>query len=226
MNSYCEITLRFFSIILPWAIRRKLFNEILGYKIDSKARISSLAWIRPKHLIMAPGTYIGPFTVAINIDLIDMEENAYIGRNNWITGNNVGTSEYFQNCNNRISALLMKNNSSITKHHIIDCTDQIVIGEYATIAGYYSQFLTHGINIINNHQECAAIIIGSYTLIGTGVIILGGAVLPSYSVLGAGSVLIDNYTKSHMLYGGTPAKPIKDISRDAKYFNRASRIVN
>lgn len=36
----------------------------------------------------------------------------------------------------------------------------------------------------------------------------------------AGAVLNKTYTEEWKLYGGVPAKPIKDISKDAKYFNR------
>jgi acetyltransferase-like isoleucine patch superfamily enzyme len=115
--------------------------------------------------------------------------------------------------------------SAITKNHHIDCTNLIEIGKFSTIAGYQSQLLTHSINILENIQGSAPIKIGAYTFVGTNVTILGGAVLPNYSVLGAKSLLNKKHTQEWMLYGGVPAQPLKEIPKDAKYFHRVDGYV-
>ena len=49
--------------------------------------------------------------------------------------------------------------------------------------------------------------------------------LPDYSVLGAGAVLNKKYDERYKLYAGVPARPVKDIDRNAKYFDRLSGFV-
>ncbi|WP_207423419.1 acyltransferase [Desertivirga brevis] len=169
---------------------------------------------------------IDHFTVAVNLSLIKMGANSGIGRSNWITGypTNNG-SKHFNHQPERRAELLLGESSEITKHHHLDCTNVLEIGRFATIAGYHSQFLTHSINVMENRQDSAPIKIGDYTFVGTDVVVLGGAVLPSHSVLGAKSLLNKAHTDSWKLYGGVPAKAISDIPAEAKYFTRIDGFV-
>ena len=70
------------------------------------------------------------------------------------------------------------------------------------------------------------VLIGDYCFVGTGSIVLSGSVLPSYSVLGAGSVLNKAYEETHMLYAGNPARPVKKLDAELKYFVRSIGFVN
>ncbi|MFT3932639.1 MAG: acyltransferase [Chitinophagaceae bacterium] len=217
--------LKIITFFLPWFLRRKALNSWFGFEIHPKASIG-LSWIFPKKLIMAEGSRIDHFSVAINLDSIEMREKSFIGRNNWITGFPTGSdSVHFKHQQDRKAALFMDTFSSVTKHHHLDCTNIIKIGKYATVAGYQSQLLTHSINVVKNIQDSEPIDIGEYTFIGTNVVILGGAVLPAYSVLGAKSLLNKAYTEEWKLYGGVPAKTISDIPKNAAYFNRTDGYV-
>ena len=106
------------------------------------------------------------------------------------------------------------------QNHHIDCTNIITIGNFSTVAGYQSQLLTHSIDVMESRQHSAPISIGDYTFVGTNVVILGGASLPAFSVLGAKSLLNKSFTEQYTLYGGVPAKAIAPIDKQAKYFNR------
>lgn len=208
------------TIILPWKVKRFLLIKIWKYEIHPNAKIG-LAYIFPKHLKMEKGSKIDHFTVAIHLDLIILNENASISRSNWITGFPTNSkSKHFQHQINRKCELIIGKESAITKHHHIDCTNQVKIGNYTTIAGYYSQFLTHSINIHENRQDSAPIEIGDYCFVGTNSVVLGGASLPSYSVLGAKSLLNKKFTEEYTLYGGAPAKSIQPIPEAAAYFHR------
>ncbi|MFD2573291.1 acyltransferase [Spirosoma soli] len=217
--------LKLITFFLPWSLRRRALNRWFGFEIHPTARIG-LAWVFPNKLVMREGARIDHLTVAINLDLIDMEPKASIGRGNWITGFPTNTdSAHFKHQPKRQAELWLGESASVNKDHHIDCTNRIYIGRFATIAGYQSQFLTHSINVEDNIQDSAPIYIGDYTFVGTNVVVLGGAVLPAHSVLGAKSLLnracIDDWT----LYAGVPAKAIKEISRGAKYFTRAEGYV-
>ena len=217
--------LQLFCLLFPWRIKRRLLHWFFGYQLHPKAYIG-LAWVYPDQLIMEEGSRIGHFTVAIHLDEVRMQAKATIGRNNWITGfSSKLASKHFQHQPNRISALYMGEGAAITKHHHIDCTSPIHIGKFTTIAGYYSQLLTHSIDIYESRQDSHPISIGDYCFVGTNVVILGGARLPDYSVLGAKSLLNKSYEQPYMLYGGNPAKPIQAIDASAKYFHRQQPFV-
>ena len=217
--------LKLFSFFLPWSLRRKALQSWFGFQIHPTARIG-MAWVFPKKLSMAAGTRIDHFTVAVNLESIEMAANATIGRSNWITGFPIDTnSPHFRHQAGRRAELIMGESAAITKHHHIDCTNLIDIGAFSTVAGYYSQLLTHSIDVTENRQDSLPIIIGAYTFLGTNVVILGGSVLPAYSVLGAKSLLNKVYETEWKLYGGVPAKMLTDISKDAKYFNRTDGFV-
>lgn len=208
------------TMFMPWCLRRRILNGYFHYDIHPKAHIG-FAYVLPKYLKMAAGARIDHFTVAIHLDRIELGENSKIGRSNWITGfPTATTSRHFAHDEARRSELLIGRESAITKHHHIDCTSAIHIGDFVTIAGYQSQLLTHSIDVYQGRQDSHPIRIGNYCFVSTGVKILGGAELPAYSVLAAGAVLNKPQHEEWSLYGGVPAKKIKDIPRDAQYFLR------
>lgn len=217
--------LKALSILLPWPLRRWMLQRLWGYQIHPSARIG-LAWVFPKHLHMGAGSKIDHFTVAIHLDCIEMGAYASIGRSNWITGFPTATSsKHFQHQPDRQARLSMGESAAITKQHHLDCTHSIDIGAFSTLAGYHSQLLTHAIDVQHNRQDCQPISIGAYTFVGTNVVILGGAVLPAHSVLGAKSLLNKAYAQEWMLYAGVPARAVKAISREAQYFVRENGFV-
>jgi acetyltransferase-like isoleucine patch superfamily enzyme len=206
--------------MLPWAVRRWVLCKIYKYEIHPTAYIG-FSFVFPKHLVMKKGSRIGHFNVAIHLDKIEMGDNASIDRGNWITGFPTRTlSKHFSHQPDRQCELIIGNESAITKNHHIDSTNQIIIGDFVRIAGYRSQFLTHSINIQENRQDSAPILIGDYCFVSTRVVVLGGSVLPAKSVLGAGAVLNKAYSETGCLYGGVPAKKILEFSDKDMYFSR------
>ena len=217
--------MKLISVILPWRLRRWLLNRYFKFEIHPTARIG-LAWVFPDKLIMAAGSKIDHFTVAIHLDTINIGQNSSIGRGNWITGFSTKTdSLHFKHQSDRKAALIMGASSSITKNHHIDCTNIISIGNFSTVAGYQSQLLTHSIDVLECRQDSKPIYIGDYSFVGTNVVVLGGASLPPRSVLGAKSLLNKAFTEEYTLYGGVPAKAIGPVSKDAKYFKRTEGFV-
>ena len=155
------------------------------------------------------------------ITKVELGSKATISRSNWITGFPVGRkSPHFAHQVDRRAELILGESSSITKNHHFDCTSQIHIGRFTTIAGYHSQFLTHSIDLNENRQDSKSILIGDYSFIGTDVVVLGGSILPSHSVLGAKSLLNKAFSEEWVLYGGMPARKISEIPKTAKYFTR------
>lgn len=219
------IVLKGVLVLLPWTLKRPLLQRLYGFQLAPSAHIG-LAWIYPRKLRMAEGSRIAAFTVAVNLDVLELGEQASIGRSNWITGFSTGSvSPHFAHQQSRRAELLLGAHAAITKHHHIDCTNLVSIGEFSTIAGYRTQLLSHSIDLHHNRQHSEPITIGSYCFVGTACVILGGSVLPDHSVLGALSLLNKVHSESWGLYAGQPARWVKAIDNSAAYFWRTRGFV-
>lgn len=218
---------KFISVVLfvvPWSIRRPILNLLFGYKIHPTARIG-FSVICPARLEMGPRSCIGNLNMCKGLELLRLGETSLIGNLNWITGFPANDDRFFSADLGRRPELIIGDHAAITSRHLIDCTNRVTIGEYATVAGTRSQFLTHSINLHESRQSSRPIIIGKYCFIGTASVLLGGSALPDYCVLGACSLLNKSYTETHFLYAGNPARAIKALPQDMAYFQRISGFV-
>jgi acetyltransferase-like isoleucine patch superfamily enzyme len=219
-----KVFFRFLIVLLPWWVKRRVLGTVFGYRLHPSARIG-LAWIYPEQLVMHENSHIDHLTMCKGLKLLELRHHASIGRLNWITAYPRDGSAHFAHLTARHPALLMGEHAAITNRHIVDCTEQISIGPFATIAGFRSQLLTHSIDLGACRQDAKPIVIGAHTFIGTGCILLGGAILPDHSVVGAASLLRTAYTKTHRLYAGVPAREIADLDPRMGYFARTSGFV-
>jgi acetyltransferase-like isoleucine patch superfamily enzyme len=211
-------------VLLPWRLKRWALQRRFGYRLDPSARIG-LAWVFPKQLRMGKETRIDHFTVAIHLDAIELGDYSTIGRSNWITGHPGDSDRHFTHQRDRRPQLIVGEHSAITKRHYLDCTHEIRVGRFTIIAGHHSELLTHSIDVIACRQDSHPIEIGEYCFVGTRCIILGGGRLPSRSVLAAGAVLTKPFQDSFAVYGGVPARHIKNLPPDALYFSRPTGFI-
>jgi carbonic anhydrase/acetyltransferase-like protein (isoleucine patch superfamily) len=216
--------LRILLVILPWRLRRLLLILFFKYELDSTSRIG-FAWAFPNRLVMGPYSQIGHLTVCKGLDLLQLGEHASIGRLNWITGFPSDGTRHFVELSGRTPELRVGDHAAITHRHLIDCTDSIVIGEFSTVAGFRSQFLSHSVNLESARQDTGRISVGRYCFVGTDCVVLGGSVLPDFSVLGAKSLLNKSFEDAYRLYAGVPASAVKELPRTAAYFTRETGFV-
>jgi acetyltransferase-like isoleucine patch superfamily enzyme len=208
------------SYVLPWFLRRRLLRFLFGYDLHPSARIG-IALLSPRYLVMAADSYIGHLTVCKGVELLKLGCHAFIGRGNWITGHPIGRDNHFLHQTDRRCELLVDDHATITNRHLIDCTNRVQIGSFATVAGFHSQILTHSVDLALNRQSSSSVSIGCHSFVGTSCIILGGSALPERSVLGAHSLLNKCHEEALCLYAGSPAKVVKALDPDMKYFNRS-----
>jgi hypothetical protein len=216
--------LMFFSLLLPWRMRRLILEKQFGYSIHPGSRIG-FAWIFPRRLILEEGARIGHLTLCKNIDLLHLGEHAIVGQLNWITGFPSGPSRHFAHQPDRRPELIIERHAGISSRHLIDCTARVRIGAFATIGGFRSQIITHSIDLTAGRQAAEPIDIGEYCFTGTNSVMLGGSALPHHSVLGAQSLLNKKWDEPYRLYAGVPAKPIKELSPELEYFRRTEGFV-
>jgi len=217
--------LRLISLILPWELRRPFLEKQFGYQLHPTSYIG-FAWICARRLVMGENSRIGHLNVCREVDLLELGAHSIIGQLNWITGFPTGgESRHFAHQADRHPELILEPHAGISSRHMIDCTARIRIGAFATVAGFRSQLLTHSIDLEAGRQSSEPIEIGEYCFVGTNCVILGGCNLPHHSVLGAKSLLNEIYHDSFQLYAGVPAKPIKELSPELKYFQRTQGFV-
>jgi acetyltransferase-like isoleucine patch superfamily enzyme len=210
----------------PWRLRRLILQAVCGFVIHKTAFISRFALVSSSRLEMGPNSRIGLLTVCKGLELLRLEEYGFIGPLNCITAFPLGTtSRHFELDPDRKPSLIVDRHAFITSRHIIDCTDEVKIGAFTTFAGFRSQILTHSIDLNQSRQRCKPVHIGHHCFVGTGCVLLAGSFLPDCSVLGAHSLLAERYEIPGHLYGGVPAKLIKPIDPEAKYFSRSTGYV-
>ena len=206
-------------IPLPWVLRRFVLIRLCNWEISGSARIG-FSFISAAKVSLKDGSRVGHLNFISGLDELALGQNSTIGNLNWVTGGLKTTSVRKSRKGKPTRALYLRDESAITNRHYIDCTDILAIGSFSTFAGVRSQVLTHAIDLVRCELSTAPVIIGDYTFIGSGCIILPGASLPSFSILGAGSVLRKSHDESWTLYAGNPARPIRLIDRGDKYFSR------
>jgi acetyltransferase-like isoleucine patch superfamily enzyme len=220
-----RLTLGIVVAFLPRRIKALALRSLFGFAVDRSANIG-FSLVVPRRLTMAPNSKIGHLTVIKGVSEVVLGESATIGNLNWITGFPVGTdSAAFADQPTRQGRLTIGDHAAITNRHLVDCTDAVDIGRFATFAGFGSQILTHSISVAESRQRCRPVQIGDYAFVGTASVVLPGARLPAYSILGAGSVLNKEYVEEDWLYAGSPALPVRKLNRDAAYFQRTTGFV-
>ena len=199
--------------------RRCLARWLLGAHIAADATVG-ISLIDADRIELGPNCSIGHFSAFRNLDVLVLEKDARIGTFNWIFG--ARGTQHFARRPERISALALGEGASVTSRHILDCTDRIDIGAFATVAGFRSQVLTHSIDVTSNRQDCEPVVIGPYSFIGTSTTLLKGARFPAKSVLAAGSVYSTRGGEELQIYSGVPAVPVKRLAENAEYMRRDS----
>ena len=215
---------RLFVVLLPWRLKRFFLRSLYGYDVHPTARIG-LAWVFPTRLVMGAHSSIGHLTVCKGMELLSLGEHASIGRINWISAYPLNQPPHFVHLTDRKPQLLVGEHAAITHRHIIDCTDEVVIGAFTTMAGYRSQILTHSIDLAVCRQHSKPVHIGRYCFVGTACTMLGGTVVPDYSVVGAQALLNKAYDERYRLYAGVPAKAVSELDPAMKYFTRTDGYV-
>ena len=215
---------RLFVVLLPWRLKRFVLRSAYGYEVHATARIG-LAWVFPRRLIMGAHSSIGHLTVCKGMELLSLGEHASVGRLNWISAYPFNQPPHFTHLPDRKPQLIIGEHAAITHRHIIDCTEEVVIGAFATMAGYRSQILTHSVDLAECRQHAKPVRIGRYSFVGTACTMLGGTVVPDYSVVGAQALLNKAYEETYHLYAGVPAKAVSALDPGMKYFTRTTGYV-
>jgi len=161
--------------LLPRRMKILALRRFFGFAVDRSARIG-FSLVLPRRLTMGRNSKIGHLTVIKGVSEVVLGDSASIGNLNWVSGLPLETnSSAFADQPTRRAQLLIGDHAAVTNRHLVDCTDAVTVGRFATLAGFRSQILTHSISLAESRQRCRPVVIGEYTFVGTGSIILPGS---------------------------------------------------
>src|SRR5205807_4980818 len=106
----------------------------------------------------------------------------------------------------RVPSLILGKGAMITDAHEIDCADRVELDDYASLAGFRSQILTHSLNLVKDRFEARPVEIGAHSGVMSACILQSGTRVPSRCIVSAGSVITTKLTKELTLYRGNPAE--------------------
>ncbi|MDC1371416.1 acyltransferase [Flavobacteriaceae bacterium] len=120
----------------------------------------------------------------------------------------------FHNCKN-LRNLEIANNCHIGKDCFFDLRDRVIIENNVTVS-MKTTFITHQdlghSNLSTKYKPTSLeIIIKSNAYIGSNSIIMMGTIIDNYSIIAASSCVVKS-TEPQSLFGGVPAKKIKNLS--------------
>ena len=189
--------------ILPLNFLRVFaYSVLLGYKIkDSKLGFGTI--IAVDHAEIEAGKvgwgnlFIGPMSIKIG-------EGTSIGyRNTFSCGYWTTRPEYADV--NYARKLIIGEKTLITSQHYIDVTGAFTLGTGSWIAGFASQFWTHGAGIVDRD-----IAIGENCYLGSAVRFAPGASTGNNILVAMGSVVTKKFELDNALLGGVPAEILKN----------------
>jgi acetyltransferase-like isoleucine patch superfamily enzyme len=143
-----------------------------------------------------------------------MGKNSGIGSWNWISS--APKLAHLQP--EHSGKLVLGENSVITMRHYLDCSGGVLVGDFVTIAGVRSTFLTHQIDVVLNEQTASPVRIGSYALVSSNCSIVAGATIGEACLVGMGTVVLGKTYPDSVLLAGNPARVVRE--QTGAYFTR------
>lgn len=206
MTSVRDIA-RAFAWLAPAGGAKNALLRRLGHDVHPTARVrSSVVW-HVDRLVVGPGATIGRLNLLRNLTAVTVGEAASIGKFNVITAHpafrrNPGSGTF-----------VVGHHATVTSRHSFDCSAAVTVGPYSLVAGRGTTVMTHSIDLKLDAQRARPIEVGERSFVGTRSVLVGGAILPPRSVLGAGAVLLPGRgDDAPGLFGGVPARRLSDIS--------------
>jgi acetyltransferase-like isoleucine patch superfamily enzyme len=207
------------AVPLPSPLKVWLYRKFFKFTIGRGVRIG-FSWIDVGKLTIGEGATIGHFNRFKGIPQVSIGAYTIISNANTFTSAPEFTSTRSRSERGNQPRLIIGEHCGIGLAHYFDVQDEFVIGRFSTIAGLGSAFWTHYLHIENCTQNTKPIRIGEFCMVGAGVKFVPGAGIANNTVVALGSVVTKTFEAPFVLLGGNPAKLIRLLSSESKYFSR------
>jgi acetyltransferase-like isoleucine patch superfamily enzyme len=202
--------------LLPQSRIKNFLLKIAGVNIRSSATVRPILVIGTKDIVIGENASIGALCMVRDLESFHIGAYCFIGKLNYF-------SSYREVARNVTGGWFrMSDHSKVLSRHYFDCSGGVSIGRMSSVAGHESKFLTHSTDLKRNVVTAYPITIGDYCFVGAYSVLLGGAELPSKSILAAGSLMTraKNQNLPAGLWTGRPARFLKPY--DGAWFTRSA----
>lgn len=204
--------------LTPASKLKNLILRLLGMVVPASAKVHPIVLLSSK-LILDENCRLAPLSVFRKITL-QMGKNSGIGSWNWASS--APKLAHLQP--EHAGKLVLGQNSAITMRHYLDCSGGLILGDFVTVAGVRSTFLTHQIDVVMNQQTASPVRIGSYALVSSNCSVVAGATIGEACLVGMGTVVLGKKYPDGVLLVGNPARVVREQSGD--YFTRTEGAVS
>ncbi len=225
----------------PQKLKHAIYRRLLGWDVDPTARVG-FSILHARHVRIGARTVIGDFNLIdvhgsfeigpdgrigfLNLihgcEVVRLGSDVEIAYRNRISGPPLATTSYPHSPNRR-PEFHMGDHSGLVAAHRIECSDTVTMGTFTYLGGGHCVILTHGVNAMENVIETSPVTIGDYCLVGTHSLLQAGADIPDRTIVAPRAVVHGRPGEPEQLIGGVPARPMKKMPADAKWFTRTSQ---
>ena len=202
------------------ALKILLMRRILGWEVHGSARIGPCLFRGVGKVTVRKNASIAGLCVFLHVGHLEIGEGAIMGYWNWLgAAPTLRSPALDARTTGEAAHFKLGDYAAITSRHYVDCSGGVEIGRFSVIAGVRSTILTHQVDTVRSQQILRAVQVGEYCLVGSNVQIVPGASIADRSVIAMGSVVVGILESAACLYGGVPARRIKQMDGGA-YFER------
>ena len=181
---------------------------LLGHEIAPSARIGFLTVLAVDKLVIGENVRIGMLNLFKGPIDTTIGAGTRIGRNNRFSSSWHILEPRFE-ARNYTPRLVIGRDALVLNDHFFDVFGLVEIGDGTWIAGYGSQFWTHGVSVTDRD-----IVIGRENYVGSAVRVAPGARIGDRNIVALGSVLFSKLDADDSFISGFPAKVIRSIAED------------
>jgi acetyltransferase-like isoleucine patch superfamily enzyme len=217
MNAMASNLVTFICLLPASALKNRALRA-LGHDVHRSARFAPCVVRGVGHIRLAQRASVGPGNVFRDLRALDLGPDSVIGQWNWVSAATPLVEA------GGTGTLTVGKHSALTSRHYIDASGGVSIGDFTTVAGVRSTFITHGIDWRTSEQRTRSINIGSYCLIGSNAAVVPGTVVGDKVVTGMGLTLGGHISVENALYVGSRAKLFR-ANESGSYFTRKTGFV-
>ncbi|HEX7308391.1 hypothetical protein [Lentzea sp.] len=203
------------SWLLPPGRLKNRVLVLLGHDIAPSARIGVCLVLGGTAVRVGAGSVVGHGNTFRGLRSLDIGADAIIGQFNWFS-----TAPSLRDDSHGLDGIVrIEDHAVMTSRHYVDASGGLLLGSFASIAGVRCTVLTHTVDLETGKQTTAPAVLAEHAFLSTNCLLMAGCRLEPRAVLAAGSVTAIGQTyRANTLFGGVPAKPIREI--DGAYFHR------
>jgi acetyltransferase-like isoleucine patch superfamily enzyme len=214
------------AALMPSPITVAIYRHVLRYRVGRGVRIG-VSIVHAGDCAIGDDAVIGHGNVIVRVGRLVIGDHVRIGHLNLIRGGREVRLERYSELLrlNQLNSipdaevvdgtadprLIVGPGCVVTSGHKIDFTDRVELGRRVIVGGRNSSLWTH------NRQRIAPIVVGAFTYLGSEIRMAPGSSVPAKSIVGIGAVVTDALTGDGCLYGGVPARMIKELDERDRY---------